>query len=94
MQFVALIKTWAARKQAAPVQIALAWLLAQKPWIVPIPGTTVMAHLHENIAAASVQFSTSELAELNTAVRAITAHGLRLPEGVLSVSGAEAAPKS
>ena len=93
MQFVALIKTWAARKQAAPVQIALAWLLAQKPWIVPIPGTTVMAHLHENIAAASVQFSTAELAELNTAVRAITAHGLRLPEGVLSFSGAEAAPK-
>ncbi|TAK56165.1 MAG: aldo/keto reductase [Gammaproteobacteria bacterium] len=93
MQLVELIKTWAARKQVAPVQISLAWLLAQKPWIVPIPGTTVMAHMLQNIGAASVQFTAAEIAELNAAVRAIEVHGLRLPEGVLAFSGAEAAPK-
>ena len=88
---IALIKAWAERKQAAPVQIALAWLLAQKPWIVPIPGTTQMAHLLQNIGAAEVRFSAGEIEELDTAVRAIEVHGQRLPDGVLAFSGAEAA---
>lgn len=88
---IELIKSWAERKQAAPVQIALAWLLAQKPWIVPIHGTTQMMHLLQNIGAAEVRFSAGEIEELNAAVRAIEVHGQRLPDGVLAFSGAEAA---
>jgi aryl-alcohol dehydrogenase-like predicted oxidoreductase len=93
MQLVDLIKTWAVRKNAAPVQIALAWLMAQKPWIVPIPGTTVMTHMIENIGAAEVQFTHGEIAELNTAVKAIEVRGQRLPDRVLAFSGVEAPPK-
>jgi len=88
-----LIKTWAVRKQAVPAQIALAWLLAQKPWIVPIPGTTVMAHMIENAGSDSVKFSPAEIEELNTAVRAIEVKGQRLPDGVLVFSGVEAPVK-
>jgi aryl-alcohol dehydrogenase-like predicted oxidoreductase len=91
---VDLIKTWATRKQAAPAQIALAWLLAQKPWIVPIPGTTVMAHMLENIGAADIRFTPAEFAELDAAVRAIEIRGQRLPDGVLAFSGVEAPLKS
>lgn len=94
MPLVELIKTWAARKEAAPAQIALAWLLAQKPWIVPIPGTTQMAHMIQNSDAAGIQFSPSELAELNDAVRALEIKGQRLPDGVLVFSGVEAATTS
>jgi aryl-alcohol dehydrogenase-like predicted oxidoreductase len=94
MKLVDLIKAWAERKQAIPAQIALAWLLAQKPWIVPIPGTTVMAHMIENSGAASVKFTSGEIAELNAAVRAIEIQGQRLPDGVLVFSGVEAPPKS
>ena len=54
------MKSWAERKQAMPAQIALAWLMAQKPWIVPIPGTTQMAHMLENIGAAAVEFTPAE----------------------------------
>jgi len=90
MQLVDLIKTWAVRKRATPAQIALAWLMAQKPWIVPIPGTTVMQHMVENAGAADVRFTSAELAELNTAVRAIEIKGQRLPDGVLVFSGVEA----
>ena len=78
---------------ATPAQIALAWLLAQKPWIVPIPGTTQLAHLLENTGAAAVRFTATELAELNAAVSAIKIAGARLPEDVLAFSGVEAAPK-
>jgi len=92
MKLVDLIKRWADRKRATPAQIALAWLLAQKPWIVPIPGTTVMQHMMENAGAATVQFTPAEVVELNTAVRAIEILGLRLPQGVLSFSGVEAPP--
>ena len=90
MQLIDLIKAWAVRKQAAPVQIALAWLLAQKPWIVPIPGTTVMSHMKQNIGAAEVQFTRSEIAELNAAVKAIEVRGQRLPDRVLVFSGVDA----
>jgi len=90
MQLVDLIKTWAVRKQASPSQIALAWLMAQKPWIVPIPGTTVMAHMVENIGAAGVRFTPAEIAELNMAVKAVEVRGQRLPDAVLAFSGVEA----
>jgi aryl-alcohol dehydrogenase-like predicted oxidoreductase len=90
---VHLVKKWAERKNATPAQIALAWLMAQKPWIVPIPGTTQMPHMLENIGAGAVQFAPSELAELNTAVSAIKIQGARLPEQVLVFSGVEAPPK-
>ena len=93
MQLVNLIKTWADRKRATPAQIALAWLMAQKPWIVPIPGTTVMQHMVENAGAADVRFTTVELAELNSAVRAIEIKGQRLPDAVLVFSGVEAPTK-
>lgn len=93
LQLVALCRTWAERKQAAPGQIALAWLLAQKPWIVPIPGTTQMAHMTENAGAADIRFTPSELSELNAAVRAIEVRGQRLPDAVLAFSGVEAPPK-
>jgi aryl-alcohol dehydrogenase-like predicted oxidoreductase len=92
LALVDLLKQWAARKQATPAQIALAWLMAQKPWIVPIPGTTQMPHMIENTGAASVRFTSAELAELNAAVSAIEIRGARLPEQVLVFSGVEAPP--
>ena len=88
-----MFKQVAARKQATPAQIALAWLLAQRPWIVPIPGTTQVTHMIENTGAADVRFTPGELAELNAAVRAIDIRGQRLPDQVLAFSGAEAPPK-
>jgi aryl-alcohol dehydrogenase-like predicted oxidoreductase len=93
LALVALVKSWAERKRATPAQIAIAWLMAQKPWIVPIPGTTQMPHMLENIGAADVQFTASELTELNTAVAAIQIKGARLPEQVLVMSGVEAPTK-
>ena len=92
LQLVALVKRWAERKGAAPGQIALAWLLAQKPWIVPIPGTTNAAHMLQNNGAAAIRFTPAELAELNVAVRAIEVRGQRLPDAVLVHSGREAPP--
>ena len=90
LQLVDLLRTWADRKDAAPGQIALAWLLAQKPWIVPIPGTTQMAHMLQNTGAAGITFSETELAELNDAVRAFEVQGARLPDAVQVFSDVEA----
>lgn len=90
LALVSLLKDWAENKEATPAQIALAWLMAQKPWIVPIPGTTQMPHLLENIGAASVTFTDSEIAELNAAVATIEVRGQRLPDAVLAFSGVEA----
>ncbi|MDX0174533.1 aldo/keto reductase [Sinorhizobium meliloti] len=90
MQLVELVKGWGQRKQAAPGQIALAWLIAQKPWIVPIPGTTQMAHLLQNIGAGAISFTPEELRELNNAVAAIEVRGDRLPARVLAFSNVEA----
>ena len=90
---VDLVKQWADRKHATPGQIALAWLMAQKPWIVPIPGTTQMAHMIENTGAMTVQLTAPETAELNAAVSAIEVQGARLPDMVLQMSGVEAPPK-
>jgi aryl-alcohol dehydrogenase-like predicted oxidoreductase len=94
LKLVALIKSWAERKQARPSQIALAWLLAQKPWIVPIPGTTQMPHMLENIGATAVQLTPSEIAELSKAVASIEIRGARLPPAVQAFSEVEAAPKT
>ncbi len=90
LALVDLIKSWAARKQATLAQIALAWLLAQKPWIVPIPGTTQMPHMIENIGAAAVRFAPAELAELNRSITAIQIRGARLPDAVQVFSDVEA----
>jgi aryl-alcohol dehydrogenase-like predicted oxidoreductase len=92
LALVELVSRWATRKQAAPAQIALGWLMAQKPWIVPIPGTTQMAHMLQNTGAAAVRFTPSELTELNAAVSAIEIRGQRLPDMVLQFSGVEAPP--
>ncbi len=93
LALVALIKRWAERKSATPAQIALAWLMAQKPWIVPIPGTTQMAHMLENAGADAVRFTPSEINELNASVAAIEIRGARLPDQVLVFSAVEAPPK-
>ena len=93
LALVDLVKSWAVRKQASPAQISLAWLMAQKPWIVPIPGTTQMPHMLENIGAVAVQFTPAELADLNRSVSAIQIRGARLPDAVLVFSGVEAPPK-
>lgn len=93
IELVKLVKQWADGKQAAPGQIALAWLMAQKPWIVPIPGTTEMTHMIQNVGASSVAFTPDELKELNGSVSSIQIQGKRLPDGVLALSDVEAAPK-
>jgi len=72
----------ARRKQATPAQIALAWLLAQKPWIVPIPGTKRLERLEENIGGASVELSAADLREINEAAAKITVQGARYPEAM------------
>lgn len=90
LKLVRLVKAWAERKSVTPAQLALAWLMAQKNWIVPIPGTTQMAHMLENSAASQVTFGNQELAELNTALAEISIQGERLPPVVLAYSGVEA----
>ncbi|MFZ1279864.1 MAG: aldo/keto reductase [Ignavibacteriaceae bacterium] len=90
LKLVEIVKSWAQRKEATPAQIALAWLLAQKNWIVPIPGTTQMAHMLDNKGAVEVKFTPDELTELNSAVRAFEVKGQRLPDFVLNFSGVEA----
>ena len=93
LALVELVKRWAERKRATPAQIALGWLLAQKPWIVPIPGTTQMAHMLDNIGASEVRFTPTELTELSASVSGIQIRGERLPAQVLVFSGVEAPPK-
>lgn len=93
LTLVKLLGDWADRKQATAAQIALAWVMAQKPWIVPIPGTTQMPHMLENIGAASISFTPEEIDELNSAVAAIKVRGQRLPDAVLAFSNVEAPEK-
>ena len=83
---VDLLGTIAARKKATPAQVALAWLLAQKPWIVPIPGTTKVHRLDENIGAVSVELTPADLDEINAAASRIPIQGERLPESILRMS--------
>ena len=93
LALVELLKKWGTRKEATPGQISLAWLMAQQPWIVPIPGTTQMAHMLDNVGATRIRFTPAELAELNQAVRAIAVRGARLPDAVLAYSNVEAPAK-
>jgi len=86
MAVVELLKGIAAQKHATPGQIALSWLLAQKPWIVPIPGTRKVERLEENIAAASVELTDGELRDITGAASRIAIHGARLPEAVLRLT--------
>jgi len=75
------------QKNATPAQVALAWLLAQKPWIVPIPGTTKLSRLDENIGALSVELSAGDLAQINEAAAKITLEGDRYPEQLEKMTG-------
>jgi aryl-alcohol dehydrogenase-like predicted oxidoreductase len=84
---VDLLRTIGERKKATPAQIALAWLLAQKPWIVPIPGTTKLHRLEENIGAASIELTSDDLREIDRAASQITVHGARYPEQLEQMTG-------
>jgi aryl-alcohol dehydrogenase-like predicted oxidoreductase len=84
---VDLLAKFAQQKKATPAQIALAWLLAQKPWIVPIPGTTKRHRLEENIGAVNIELSAEELRELETAASKIEVHGARYPEALQKLVG-------
>ncbi len=82
-----LLGSIAQRKKATPAQIALAWLLAQKPWIVPIPGTTKLHRLEENIGAISVELTPDDLRDIDTAASRITVQGARYPEKLEQMTG-------
>jgi len=84
---VNVIKTFASQKGATPAQVALAWLLAQKPWIVPIPGTTRPHRLQENLGAASVHLAPNDLRALESAASKITVQGARYPEQLQKLVG-------
>ncbi len=84
---VELLGKIAEQKKATPAQIALAWLLAQKPWIVPIPGTKKVTRIEENIGGAAVQLTASDLAEIESAAAAITVQGARYPEQIEKMTG-------
>ena len=84
---VDLVARFAQQKKATPAQIALAWLLAQKPWIVPIPGTTKIHRLEENIGAAAIELTAEDLREINDAASKITPQGARYPEALQKMVG-------
>ena len=77
----------AQRKKATPAQVALAWLLDQKPWVVPIPGTTKLHRLDENLGAADVELTADDLREIETAASQITVQGARYPERLEQMTG-------
>jgi aryl-alcohol dehydrogenase-like predicted oxidoreductase len=87
LALVDLLRNVAGRKRATPAQIALAWLLAQKPWIVPIPGTTKLHRVEENIGATTVELSADDLREIDAAAAKIKVQGARLPAGALAMTG-------
>lgn len=93
LALVKLLKKWGDQKQATPGQISLAWLLAQKPWIVPIPGTTQMAHMEENTKAGDIKFTVDELKQFKQELSGISIKGARLPDFVLNFSNVEAPEK-
>ena len=84
---VDLLRNIAERKKATPAQIALAWLLAQKPWIVPIPGTTKLNRLEENIGAAAIELASNDLREIDSTASKITVQGARYPEQLEQMTG-------
>ncbi|MDR3726991.1 MAG: aldo/keto reductase [Terracidiphilus sp.] len=84
---VDLIAAFAAQKKATPAQIALAWLLAQKPWIVPIPGTTKLERVEENIAATALELTPEDLRQIDSALSKVTVQGARYPEAIAKMTG-------
>jgi aryl-alcohol dehydrogenase-like predicted oxidoreductase len=84
---VDLLSKIAERKKATPAQIALAWLLAQKPWIVPIPGTRKLERLEENIGAVAVEVTSDDLREIDSASSKIKVQGARYPENLQQMTG-------
>ena len=84
---VDLLTEIAKQKNGTPAQIALAWLLAQRPWIVPIPGTTKVHRLEENIAAAEIELTSDDLREIDSAASNISVHGARYPEALEAMTG-------
>ena len=84
---VDLLTKIADKKNATPAQVALAWLLAQKPWIVPIPGTTKLHRLEENIGSVDIEFTAGELEEIENASSKIKIHGERYPEHLQKLVG-------
>lgn len=90
MPLVQLVKKWSEAKEVSMAQISLAWLLAQKPWIVPIPGTTQMAHLMDNIGGENVKLSSTEWKAFNDELNTIQIFGERFPPYVQAISGVEA----
>src|SRR5207237_1516256 len=87
LALVDVLRTIAQRKKATPAQIALAWLLAQKPWMVPIPGTTKLARLDENIGAVAVALTPGDLLDIDAAASTITVEGARYPERLERLTG-------
>jgi aryl-alcohol dehydrogenase-like predicted oxidoreductase len=87
LAFVEWLKTFAERKQATPAQIALAWLLAQQPWIAPIPGTTKRHRLEENLGAAAIRLTPEDLRDIDRAAADISVHGARYPEHLQKLVG-------
>jgi aryl-alcohol dehydrogenase-like predicted oxidoreductase len=87
MALVEMIKRVAERKGATPAQVALAWLLAQRPWIVPIPGTTKLHRLEENLGAVNVALTENDLKEIDDASSRLKLEGARLPESALKMTG-------
>jgi aryl-alcohol dehydrogenase-like predicted oxidoreductase len=87
LAFVDWLTTFAERKKATPAQIALAWLLAQKPWIVPIPGTTKRHRLEENLGAAAISLTPDDLCEIDRAASTLAVHGARYPEHLQQMVG-------
>jgi aryl-alcohol dehydrogenase-like predicted oxidoreductase len=83
---VEFLRDLAARRRCTPAQIALAWLLAQRPWVVPIPGATKLAHLDDNLAAAELELSTDDLREIDAAFARIDVKGAPLSEGLTSMA--------
>jgi aryl-alcohol dehydrogenase-like predicted oxidoreductase len=87
LAFVEWLTAFAARKKATPAQLALAWLLAQKPWIAPIPGTTKLARLDENLGAVAIELTADDLRDIDHAAAAITVQGARYPEHLQRLVG-------
>jgi aryl-alcohol dehydrogenase-like predicted oxidoreductase len=87
LAFVEWLKTFAAKKDATPAQIALAWLLGQKPWIVPIPGTTKLHRLKENLGSVQVPLTADDLEDIDSAASRIEVHGARYPEHMQKMVG-------
>ena len=85
--FVEWLKTFATRKDATPAQVALGWLLARKPWMVPIPGTTKLHRLQENLGAVEIKLTADDLRDIDESASQIEVHGARYPEHLQKLVG-------